>query len=209
MTAGTVPGVAGPTPYNVAARDLLRTTLLDAVREELRHKSWAAIRMADVAKVAGVSRQTLYNEFGSRGDLAQAFVLREADLFLDAVQQAVLAHRDDPVAALAAAFEVFLTAAADDPLVRALLGGEGSEELLALVTTQGEPVLERATSRLGAFLQEGWPEIAPAKTTLLAETVVRLAISYAALPSGPASLTGTAIAELLGPFVREAVGQER
>ena len=104
---------------------------------------------------------------------------------------------------------MFLTAAADDPLVRALLGGEGSEELLTLVTTQGEPVLERATSRLGAFLQEGWPEIPPAKTTLLAETVVRLAIAYAALPSGPARLTGAAIAELLGPFVREAVGPQR
>ena len=42
--------------------------------------------MADVARAAGVSRQTLYNEFGAAAELAQAFVLREADLFLDAVQ---------------------------------------------------------------------------------------------------------------------------
>ena len=206
--AATVSVVAGPTPFPVAARDLLRTTVLDAVREQLRTKPWAEVKMADVAKLAGVSRQTLYNEFGSRGELAQAFVLREADLFLDAVRTAVTSNRDDPVAALAAAFEVFLTAAADDPLVRSLLGGgAGADELLPLVTTQGAPVVERATTRLSAFLQEGWPEIDPAKTTLLAETVVRLAISYAALPAGPAAMTGAAIAELLGPFVREALGE--
>lgn len=204
--AATVGAVAGPTPFPVAARELLRTTLLDAVREQLRSKTWAEVKMADVATLAGVSRQTLYNEFGSRGELAQAFVLREADLFLDAVQQAVIAHRDDPVAALAAAFEVFLTTAAEDPLVRSLLGGgAGAEELLPLVTTQGEPVLARATTRLNALLVEGWPEIDRDKTMLLAETVVRLAISYAALPAGPAGMTGEAVARLLGPFVNEAL----
>jgi AcrR family transcriptional regulator len=202
----TVSAVAGPTPFPVAARDLLRSTVLDAVREELRTRSWAEVKMADVAKLAGVSRQTLYNEFGSRGDLAQAFVLREADHFLDAVQQAVIANRDDPVAALGAAFEVFLTTAAEDPLVRSLLGGgAGAEELLPLVTTQGEPVLERATTRLNAFLLEGWPSIDPEKTLLLAEATVRLAISYAALPAGPAGMTGEAVARLLGPFVRDAL----
>jgi AcrR family transcriptional regulator len=207
---GTVMAVAAPTPFSVATRDLLRTTVLDAVREQLRTKTWGEVKMADVARLAGVSRQTLYNEFGSRGELAQAFVLREADLFLDAVKEAVTANRDDPVAALGAAFEVFLTAAAEDPLVRSLLGGgAGAEELLPLVTTQGEPVLERATSRLSAFLAEGWPEIEPAKTTLLAEAVVRLAISYAALPTGPARMTGAAIAELLGPFVRDALDDSR
>jgi AcrR family transcriptional regulator len=198
--------VAGhaPTPYTVAARDLLRTTVLDAVREQLRTQPWAAVRMADVAKLAGVSRQTLYNEFGSRGDLAQAFVLREVDRFIDAVEEAVAANRDDPVAALAAAFEVFLAVAADDPLVRTLLG-DGSAELLPLVTTQGEPVLQLATTRLSAFLVEGWPQIDPAETALLAETVVRLAISYAALPAGPAAMTGQSVARLLGPFVHRAL----
>lgn len=182
----------------------VRRALLDAAREELRSRSWGEVKMADVAKRAGVSRQTLYNEFGNRGELAQAFVLREADLFLDAVQDAVAANRDDPVAALGAAFEVFLTTAAEDPLVRALLGG-GAEELLPLVTTQGEPVLVRATTRLDEVLREGWPDIDPRRTLLLAEATVRLAISYAALPAGPAGMTGEAIARLLGPFVREAL----
>lgn len=205
--AATVGGMPAeqPTPYAVAARDLLRTTVLDAVREQLRTHPWTEIRMADVARRAGVSRQTLYNEFGSRAELAQAFVLREVDGFVDAVTDAVLGHRDAPVAALAAAFEVFLTAAADDPLVRTLLGGDGSAELLPLVTTQGEPVVERATTRLTALLAEGWPEIDSHDMRLLCEAVVRLAISYAALPSSPSGMDGEAIARLLGPFVDRAL----
>ena len=205
MSAATVTGVSGTTPYPVAAKELLRTTVLDAVAEQLRSRPWADVRMADVAKDAGVSRQTLYNEFGSRGELAQAFVLREADRFVDAIKAAVDAHRADPVQALAAAFSVFLSAAAAAPLVRALLGGDGSDELLPLVTTQGQPVLVRATERLGGFLLDGWPQLEPAEAALLAETVVRLAISHAALPSGPADTAGPAIARLLGPYVERVL----
>ncbi len=52
--------------------------------------------MADVAPPPGVSRQTLYKEFGSRDEFAQAFVLREAERFIDAVEGALDAHLDDP-----------------------------------------------------------------------------------------------------------------
>ncbi len=38
--------------------------------------------MVDVAAAAGVSRQTLYNEFGSKDGLARALVRREADGYL-------------------------------------------------------------------------------------------------------------------------------
>ena len=189
-------------------RDTIRATVLDVVREQLRSRTWAEVKMGEVAKLAGVSRQTVYNEFGSRGELAQAFVLREVDHFVDAVQEAVVANRDEPVAALGAAFEVFLTAAAEDPLVRALLGG-GADELLPLVTTQGAPVVERATVRLTALLAEGWPELDRADAGLLAEAVVRLAISYAALPESPAGMDGEAIARLLGPFVDRALAAAR
>ena len=195
-----------PIPYATAARDLLRTTLLDAVRDQLREKPWSAVTMADIAKAAGVSRQTVYNELGSRQELAQAFALREVDGFLAMVEQAVAAHRDEPTAALAAAFEAFLAAAAEDPLVRAIVSGEGGDDLLPLVTTQGEPVLNRATERLGGYLVENWPQVSSAQAQLLAECTVRLAISYAALPSSPAGITGESVAALLGPYVDQAVG---
>ncbi len=99
--------------------------------------------MADIALAAGVSRQTLYKEFGSREEFAQVLLMREADRFLDVGGAAPsTANVEDPAAALAAAFDVFLTAAAENPLVRAIVHGEGAEELLALFTTQGKPIVE-------------------------------------------------------------------
>ncbi|MDP9135580.1 MAG: TetR/AcrR family transcriptional regulator, partial [Actinomycetota bacterium] len=121
------------TPYAVAARELLRDTLLDGARDLLGQRDWAEITMADIASAAGVSRQTLYSEFGSRGEFAQALFLREADRFLTAVEDAVNANLDDPVAALAAAFDVFLTAAAENPLIRAVVAGDGNDSLLPYV----------------------------------------------------------------------------
>ena len=192
-------------PYAVAARELLRTTLLDAARHELRERRWADVTMAEVARAAGVSRQTLYKEFRSREEFAQAFVLREGDRFLAAVEDAVRSHRDDPARALEDAFDVFLTAAADDPLVRAVVFETGEDSLLPLVTTQGQPVVERAAERLAGVILECWPVVPRDDADLLAEALVRLGISYAALPKGPATMTAASVRRLLGPYLERVL----
>src|SRR5580692_4269039 len=127
-TASAMASTRERIPYPVAARELLRNTLLDAAREELADRRWADITMADIALAAGVSRQTLYKEFGSREEFAQVLVMREADRFLLAVEGAVAAHLDDPASALAAAFDVFLHGASENPLVHTIVHGDGAEE---------------------------------------------------------------------------------
>jgi len=191
------------TPYAVAARELLRSTLFEAARHELARRRWNEVTMAEIAEVAGVSRQTLYKEFGSRDEFARALVLREADRFVGAVEGAMDAHLDDPKAALLAAFGLFLTVAAEDALVRAAIAG--ADEMLPLVTTQGQPLVERSTERLRAAIISRWPQVRPRDSALLAECLVRLAISYAALPAGPAGATASSIAELLGPYIDRAL----
>ena len=52
--------------YAQASRSLLRNSLLDGLRGLLLERDWSAVRMSDVAAAAGVSRQTVYNEFGTR-----------------------------------------------------------------------------------------------------------------------------------------------
>jgi AcrR family transcriptional regulator len=193
-----------PTPYAVAARELLRDTLFDGARRELEHRPWSEVTMADVARAAGVSRQTLYNEFGSRDEFAQAFVLREANGFIAAVEGALDAHREDPRAALTAAFGLFLTAAAEDPLIRAAIAGSG--EMLPFVTTQGQPLVQGAAERLCAAILTRWPQASEHDAALLAECLVRLAISYATLPVGSAGMTASSITELLGPYIDHALG---
>jgi AcrR family transcriptional regulator len=203
----TAVAVEKRTPYPVAARELLRDCLLDAARDLLKQRDWSEITMADIAAAGGVSRQTLYSEFGSRGEFAQAFFLHEADRFLMAVEEAVNSRLDDPVAALAAAFDVFLTAAADDPVIRAVVSGDGNDSLLPYVTTQGQPVVEQAAHRLATVISAGWPQVDEEAIALLAECVVRLAISYAALPKGPAGMTAASVATLLGPYLERVVAE--
>jgi len=196
------------TPYPQAARQLLRETLFGAARDELERRAWSEITMADVASAAGVSRQTLYKEFGSRDEFAQAFVIHEGERFLDGVDAAVRAHLDDPRAAVDAALEVFLRSAGEDRLVRLLLRDDGTGGMLPFVTTQGMPVVQWATARLTATIEEGWPEAPADKAHLLAETLVRLAISYITAPGDSPETTAAATGELLGPFIDEALGSE-
>lgn len=204
-TIKTMSAASQRIPYSVAARELLRNTLLDAACHELQARRWADITMADIALAAGVSRQTLYKEFGSREEFAQVLAVREAESFLDTVEEAVNAHLTDPAKALAAAFEVFLNAAADNPLVSAIVKEDGAEELLTLFTTHGEPLVERAAQRLRAVMATGWPLLRPADAELLSDCLVRLAISYATLPKGPADVTAASVARLLGPYVESLV----
>jgi AcrR family transcriptional regulator len=206
--AATVGGVAeARTPYPEAARALLRESLLGAARDELQNRAWSEITMADVANAAGVSRQTLYKEFGSRDEFAQAFVIHEGERFLDGVEAAVREHLDDPRAAVGAALEVFLRSAGEDPLVRVLLSDDGSGGMLPFVTTQGMPVVQWATARLTAVIEEGWPDAPAEKARLLAEALVRLAISHITAPIDPPETTAARTGELLGPFIDEALGR--
>jgi AcrR family transcriptional regulator len=205
--AATIGAVASSrTPYPQAARELLRETLFAAARDEVQQRAWSQITMADVASAAGVSRQTLYNEFGSRDEFAQAFVIHEGERFLDGVDAAVRENFDDPRTAVAAALEAFLRTAGEDPLLRVVLSDDGSGGMLPFVTTQGMPVVQWATGRLTATIEEGWPQAPPPKVRLLAESLVRLAISHVTAPGEEPAATGAAISELLGPFIDEALG---
>jgi AcrR family transcriptional regulator len=198
---------AGETPerttYPVAARQLLRDMLLDAARELVAQNRWSEITMADIARASGVSRQTLYNEFRSRDEFAQALILREEDRLITAVEATIRAHLANPAEALTHAFNVFLIAAAEDPLIRRVLSEDGADGMLPLITTRGRPVIEEAVERLGDIIQSCWPDVRRVHVELLSECLVRLAISYTILPTGPATMTAKSIATLLGPYIEQ------
>jgi AcrR family transcriptional regulator len=194
------------TPYPEAARELLRQTLFGAARDQLEQRPWSEITMSDIAATAGVSRQTLYKEFGNRNEFGLAFVIHEGERFLDDVEVAVLQHVEDPRAAVHAALELFLRTAGEDPLIRTLLSDDGTGGMLPFVTTQGLPVVQWATARLGTTIEQGWPQAPKADVQLLSEALVRLAISYITGPSESPETTASSVADLLGPFIDRALG---
>jgi AcrR family transcriptional regulator len=198
--------MASRTPYPEAARNLLRQTLFGAARHHLETRPWSEVTMGDIAATAGVSRQTLYKEFGNKSEFAVNLTLHEGERFLDAVEDAVLAHTGDPRAAIRAALELFLRTAGEDPLIRMVVTDDGSGGMLPFVTTQGMPVTVWATSRLSAVIEQGWPQAPKSDVKLLAEALVRLAISYITNPSEAPDKTAARVADLLGPFIDRALG---
>ncbi|MEV6327087.1 TetR family transcriptional regulator [Streptomyces sp. NPDC051909] len=105
-----------------------RESLLDTALAALGTLPWSAVRMVDVAARARVSRQTLYNEFGSKEGLARALVRREADTYLLGVRR-VLATPAPPERNLVAVAEWTVARAAERPILRALLTDAWNEAL--------------------------------------------------------------------------------
>jgi AcrR family transcriptional regulator len=196
----------GRTPYAVAARELLRETLLVAARDELGRHPWGEVTMAQVAEAAGVSRQTLYNEFGSRQKLAEALVVREIDVFLTGVAEVVDANKADPRVAVAAAFDGFLLSASENPLFMEAISGQRGD-LLPIIQSEASPGIERATEGVMAIVGEGWPHVSEREARLFAECVVRLAFSCAMVPTAGGGMDGTAVVEVLGPYIDRVLGE--
>ncbi|CAN5224738.1 TetR/AcrR family transcriptional regulator [soil metagenome] len=161
-----------------------RDLLLDAAAEAvLSGAPWDKLRMVDVARSAGVSRQTLYYEFGSRDALAQALAMREAERYMQGADAAMVGHDGSPGEAVGAATEFTLTEAASNPLVKAVLTDD-SGGLLPFLTTRSEALLAAARARCVAYLSAHWPGLAPERVLFVADAVNRLTLSHLVLPGG-------------------------
>ncbi|MET9254297.1 TetR/AcrR family transcriptional regulator [Streptomyces sp. NPDC003717] len=185
-----------------------RESLLDAAYAALARRPWPAVRMVEVAVAAGVSRQTLYNEFGGKDGLGRALVRREADGYLAGVDRALTGAGDVPDRLVATA-EWTVSAARDNALVRALLTGCWGERLPAPVlravpSVSAAPAQHRADGplpspadlvvlvrdRAAALLTA--PGAAAEESAELArgcELAVRLALSCVAAPPAEGGVT--------------------
>jgi AcrR family transcriptional regulator len=187
--------------YRDAARQQLRDAIVDAARELTISSGWDAVRMGHVAARVGVSRQTVYNEFGDKLGLAHALMLRDHEHYLDGVDEALSCH-DDLHSAVAAAVAYSLETAADDPFKKAVLTGAGSEDLLPLFTTQAEPMLFSARTRIIEHAIRHWPELDREAVTELADAAVRLTLSHVLLPAEPPEKVAELIARIVTRYLR-------
>lgn len=167
-----------------------REALLDAALRALADRPWRTVRMVDVAALAGVSRQTLYNEFGTKGGLATALLRQAADGYLTGVDRALTAPAPDLPAAVA-----FWTvrAAREDPLVKGLLTGLWEEGLPRPGRDVPGParLLGLARDRMAAaslpvagpvLTGESGRAAEPASAAERCEMVLRLALSCVIVP---------------------------
>ena len=176
--------------------------ILAAAAEMTAELGWSGVTMAALAERVGVSRQTVYNEWGSRDRLAEAMVLRELGAFLDEVDAGFDAHPDSLQAGVADAIARVLDLARVNPLLRAIVTAtHGAEtELVPLLTTRADVVIavagERVRDRLVAY-----PGVRRSDVGVTVDLLVRTVLSHVMQPSAdsadvPDALAG-AVARLL------------
>jgi AcrR family transcriptional regulator len=181
----------------------LRDELLDAAQEAIETGGYDGLRMAEVARRTGVSRQTVYNEFGDKWRLLEAVAARETERFLLEVS-AALAEAPDPIDGLRAAVERALTLAVEAPLVKAALSQPGSDQASQLLTTRGQRVLELAHLRLDAHVREHWPEVPAADATTCVDVALRIVISHIVTPGPSPEMVAAQLSRVLSPFLTES-----
>ncbi|MFJ7215135.1 TetR family transcriptional regulator [Amycolatopsis sp. NPDC098790] len=183
-----------------------REKLLAAAADVIEADGWAAVTMGKLAARVGVSRQTVYNELGSKAELAKALLLRETDRFAARVTDDVAAHPDDPVAGVTAAFRHTLEAAHTNPLVEVALGGSqgGRDDFLPLLTSQPEAVLGRAVEAVAAVFARSYPGVplTPSEWAVAVEAWMRLLLSHLVQPSGSAEYAAGQMRWVIGRMLR-------
>ncbi|HWG93404.1 MAG TPA: hypothetical protein VNU66_04155, partial [Mycobacteriales bacterium] len=140
--------------------------------------------------------QTLYYEFGSKDGLAQALALREAQRYADDAEAARSADHATPAASVRAGVEHTLTAAASNPLLKAVLTDDAGD-LLPYLTTRAEVLHAAAAERCAADLLERWPALPPDDVRLVADAVTRLVVSHLVLPGGRPDQVASDVARLV------------
>jgi AcrR family transcriptional regulator len=168
-----------------------RDILLEAAGEAVASRPWSEVRMVDVSARAGVSRQTLYNEFGSKEGLGTALLHRRVDALLDGAALAVAgrarAGGGPAECCVTAAGHVLRTARAD-PLVRAALTGCWGAVMTFPAASMPRPPTELAAELRDRVLARMPPRI-PAQdraggtgVARTCEVSLRLALSFVIAP---------------------------
>lgn len=169
--------------------------ILAAAAEMTDELGWSGVTMAALAERVGVSRQTVYNEWGSRDRLAEAMVLRELGAFLDEVDAGFDANPGDLEVAVAEAIARVLDLSRVNPLLRAIVTAtHGAEtELVPLLTTRADVLIAVASERVRDRLVD-YPGVRRSAVDVTVDLLVRTVLSHVMQPSADPEVVPAALA---------------
>lgn len=173
----------------------LHERLLDSAHAIIERSGWSNLTMAAVAGAVGVSRQTVYNEFGTKHGLAEQLALRELQRFLDVVRECLAGHTD-LVEGIRAACERVLLMGEESLIVRAIAGTSQrttspnptpDNDFLKILTTESGEIVEASVEIVQQCIAEFYPQTAltDAELAVAVESTVRLVLSAMTRPSKP------------------------
>ncbi len=182
----------------------MRERVVAAAAELTCESGWRAITMARLAERVGVSRQTVYNEIGSKPALAEAMVMRELAVFLGEVETAFDGHPDDLVAAIEEAVSRVLRLARRNALLQAAVSASyGAEtDLLPLLTTRSDALIELAADVVEQRVASYDLPISGRRLSSAVDAVVRVVLSHVVHPTADPATTGEDLAWFVGRVLR-------
>lgn len=205
--ATTAPAQPAGRTFRQRFRARLRDEVLDAAYAVTVEDGWEHVRMTTLAARVGVSRQTLYKEFGSKDEVGEALVLREAERF----HAGVIEHADqheDLAASVHAATAFTLEHGAANPLLRSVLAGSqsGGQSLLPYITTGSGRLLDATIAVVRDHLRSRAPGLRPEHLDTLADTIVRLSVSHLLRPTASAETTADRVTGLVAAYAARHAG---
>ncbi|MGE4428758.1 MAG: TetR/AcrR family transcriptional regulator [Solirubrobacteraceae bacterium] len=156
-------------------RALRLERLLDAAVAIITEEGWDGLSMTKVAQRSGIPRQSLYKEVGTKAELADAVVAREAERFLAGMRDGIAANPGSIIDAVGAAARFVLEHGETNAVLKAILRPGHDAALLEPLTVRPEAVLAQATRAVAEAL--GDPPDA------LVDTMVRLTLSHLLQPT--------------------------
>jgi len=182
----------------------MRERVVVAAAAMTTESGWSAVTMGALAERVGVSRQTVYNEVGTKPGLAEAMILHELDRFLGVVSLAFDEHPDDLVDAIRAASAGVLELARDNRLLHAVVSAtHGADtELLPLLTTHAESLLSAAKLVVAERIAPYDVSLDGRHLDAAIDVVVRVVLSHVMQPSGRPAETADDIAWIAARVLR-------
>lgn len=184
-----------PVRAGTAPTGSIRDRLVLAATEVTTREGWAAVTMSRLAEAVGVSRQTVYNEIGTKPALAEAMILGELSRFLAKVDQAFLDHRGDLPGAIESAVVGVLRFAQGNALLHAVVSAtHGADtELLPLLTTHAGMLMDTAKGVIGEHLAHYELPLTAEELAPVIDAIVRIVLSHVMQPSGTPEETAAGI----------------
>jgi AcrR family transcriptional regulator len=173
-----------------------RQRIVAAAVQLTAQSGWSAVTMSRLADMVGVSRQTVYNEIGSKPALAEAMVQGELGRFLALVEDAFDRHPDDLTESIRAAAQSVLELAQDNALLHAIVSAtHGTDtELLPLLTTHAGSLLTTAKSVIADGLASFDLPLDERQRAAAIDVVVRVVLSHVMQPTDTPARTAGDIA---------------
>ncbi|MCW2815257.1 MAG: slmA 1 [Nocardioides sp.] len=199
-----VPTLVDMTTATGATGTTMRERIVEAAVRLTSQVGWSQVTMAKLADVVGVSRQTVYNEIGTKPGLAEAMILAELERFLAVVELSFDAHPDDLVEAIRGAARTVLEHAEDNHLLHAVVSAtHGADtELLPLLTTHAQSLLATAKAVLAERVRPYAVVLDEDRLDAAIDMVVRLVLSHVMQPSGSPAETADDIAWISARVLR-------